>query len=141
MGLIEEMGKLFIQSFIFLLGFMVFAAGGSKIYTYAHYRFRGEATLGEVEHPASSRGLGGRPLIQYEDSSGLLHEFKSVAKTHWFFRPATGEKIKIYYDRDDPRNAIVDSLFFYVVLPVLFICIGGFCCVYAMFFHQEKSDE
>jgi hypothetical protein len=135
------MAKLIIQIFIFLLGFMVFAAGAAKIYTYTTYRFWGEATLGEVEHPASSRGIGGRPLIQYADSSGLLHEFKSVAKTHWFFKPETGEKIKIYFDKDEPQNAIVDSLFFYVVLPLFFISIGCFCCVYAIFFHQEKPDD
>ena len=117
---------------------MVFAAGASKIHTYGSYRFWGETTFGKVEHPASSRGLGGRPLIQYEDNSGLVHEFKSVAKTHWFFRPETGEKIKIYFDKDEPQNAIVDSLFFYVVLPMIFICMGGFCCVYAIFFHKEK---
>ena len=134
------MGKLFIQSFIFILGFMVCAAGVSKIYTYGSYRIWGEATLGEIEHPASSRGLGGRPVIQYKDSSGFVHEFKSVAKTHWFFRPETGEKINIYFNKDEPQKAIVDSLFFYVALPILFICTGGFCCVYAIFLHKEKND-
>ena len=134
------MGKLFIKAFVFVLGFMVFAAGVSKLYTYGSYRFLGETTLGEIAHPASSRGLGGRPLIQYEDSSGLVYEFKSVAKTHWFFKPQTGEKLTVFFDGDEPNKAIVDSKFYYVVLPILFICVGGFCCVYAIFFHKERSD-
>ena len=119
---------------------MVFVAGASKLYTFGSFRFWGETTLGEIVHPASSRGLGGRPLIQFEDSSGLVHEFKSVAKTHWFFKPQTGEKITVYFDKDEPQKAIVDSRFYYVVLPILFICVGGFCSVYAILFHQEKSD-
>ncbi|MBT8346752.1 MAG: DUF3592 domain-containing protein [Desulfofustis sp.] len=135
------MSKLFIQLFILSLGVMVFAAGASKIYTYGNYRVWGESTYGVVERPASGRGLGGRPLVRYEDNSGLVHEFKSVAKTHWLFRPVTGDKIKIYFSKDEPQNAIIDSLFFYLFLPILFISVGGFCCIYAIFFHQKKSGE
>lgn len=133
------MGKLFIQSFIFIIGFMVLAAGASNLYKYFNYRFWGETTYGFVDHPSSGRGLGGRPLIHYKDSSGAKHEFKSVAKTHWFHRPKTGEKIKIYIKKSEPQRAIVDSLFFYLFFPTLCVIVGSYCCIYAILFHKEQG--
>ena len=131
------MGKLFIQSFIFLIGIMVLASGASKLYKYCSSRFLGESAYGIVDRPSAGRGLGGRPLIQYEDSSGVMHEFKSVAKTHWFYRPKAGEKIKIFIKKSEPQHAIVDSWIFYLFFPILFLVVGSYCCLYAIFFHRE----
>ena len=134
------MSTLLIRSFIFLLGVLVLAAGLNKFSTYCFYRLRGVAVYGVVDHPSSGRGLGGRPVVQYADRSGTLHEFKSVAKTHWFYRPEAGEKIKIYYDNKQPHKAIVDNWFFYLFLPLLLIVVGLYFCIYALWIHREPGS-
>jgi hypothetical protein len=72
-------------------------------------------------------------LIRYADAAGDVHEFKSRAKTHWFFRPKKGEKVKIFYQKNDPEKAIAESWVHYVFFPLIFLGAGGYCCLYAVF--------
>lgn len=122
-------GSLFLRGFIFLLGLIVLMAAVNKLYTYCNYRFRGVMVYGVIEHPSSGRDIGGRPLIQYKDASGSMHEFKSKAKTHWFYKPQKGEKIKIFFYENEPQRAIVDNFFYYVFLPLIFFVVGTYCCL------------
>lgn len=124
---------LFIRFFILALGLILLLPAVNKLYTYGAYRYHGSVVYGMVDHPSSGRDLGGRPLIRYEDKSGNRHEFKSRAKTHWFHRPAKGERIKIFTHWNKPEQAIVDSLFYYVLLPLIFLVAGCYCCLYAVF--------
>ena len=73
--------------------------------------------------------MGGRPFVEYKDMQGTSYERKSKAKTHWFFAPKVGEKIKVFYDERDPTEAIVDNTFHYILLP-LFLIISGISCIF-----------
>ena len=121
-------GTISLRIFIFLLGLIMALPAVNLLYTYYKYRCQGEVTYGIVDHPSSDRGLGGRPLIQYKDFLGEVHEFKSKAKTHWFYTPKKGEKIKVFFDKNEPQRAIVDSLCYYFFLPLIFLTAG--CCFF-----------
>ncbi len=90
------LGTFFMRIFVFVLGLIVILPAVNKLYSYCTYRYRGEMVYGIITHPAFSRDLGGRPLIQYTDAKGGVHEFKSRAKTHWFYAPKNGEKSKYF---------------------------------------------
>jgi hypothetical protein len=134
-------GYSFLRIFIFLLGLIMAVPAVNILYTYYNYRCQGEVTYGIVDHPSSDRGLGGRPLIQYKDFLGEVHEFKSKAKTHWLYTSKKGEKIKVFFDKNEPQRAIVDSLFYYFFLPLIFFASGCYCCVYAIFLHKENKPK
>lgn len=125
-------GGIITRLFIFSLGIIMIIPALNQLYTYGNYIFWGDSTYGVIDHPASSRDIGGRPLIRYEDMTGSIHEFKSRAKTHLFFTPQRGEKIKILIAGDDSRKAIVNNLFHYLVLPLIFLVAGGYCCLYVL---------
>jgi hypothetical protein len=133
----STIGTLFTRIFIFLLGLLMTLAALNKIYIYCSHRFLGNTAYGVIEHPASSRDIGGRPLIQYKDTSGNLHEFKSKAKTHWFQTPKKGEKIRVFFDKNKPDKAIVDSFTYYLFLPIIFLAAGCYCCIYGIFQYKD----
>lgn len=122
------LGTISLRIFIFLLGLVMALPALNMLYTYCNYRYFGSMVYGTVSHPSSGRDMGGRPLIEYADARGEVHEFKSRAKTHLFYAPKKGEKIKIFFHRKDPQKAIVDSLLFYVLLPLIFLAVG--CCFF-----------
>ena len=86
--------------------------------------------------------MGGRPFVEYKDMQGTSYERKSKAKTHWFFAPKVGEKIRVFYDKRDPNIAIVDNTFYYIVLPLCFIIAGSFTILYSVrdTFHEIRKD-
>jgi|GEM_PF-2499325 len=136
---IQNVGETFTKVFLFVLGLIMVVPALGKLYTYCSYRYLGNTTYGIVDHPSSARDLGGRPLIQYTDGAGTVHEFKSRAKTHWFYTPIKGEKIKIFIHKTDARKAIVDNLFHYLILPLIFLAAGCYCCLHAVFDRDNLS--
>lgn len=69
--------------------------------------------------------LGSRPFVEYADLQGNVHTIKNKAKTHWVYAPEKGEKIGVFYLEKDPKTAMVDSLFHYVILSLGFMALGG----------------
>ena len=110
------------------------------LYTYCNYRYFGSMAYGTVSHPFTSRDMGGRALIQYVDTAGEDHEFMSRAKTHLFYAPKKGGKIKIFFHKKEPQKAIVDSLLYYVLLPLVFLAVG--CCffIYAVLGRKNTTN-
>lgn len=131
-------GQLSLRIFVFFLGLLLVLPALNKLYTYYNYRYLGSMTYGVIDHPSSGRDIGGRPLIQYRDPAGRVHEFKSKAKTHWFYAPKKGEKIKVFIHKNDTQKAIVNSMFHYVFLPLILFATGSCFCLYAIF---QKKDR
>lgn len=133
-------GPAFTRIFVFLLGLLIISGSANKLYIYCGLRFLGNTTYGVIDHPASGRDFGGRPLIQYKDSLGNMYDFKSRAKTSWFHTPIRGERIRIFYDKNNPRKAIVDSLSYHLVLPLIFFITGCYC-IYSTFTLHKDDEE
>lgn len=123
------LGGIAVNLFVLCLGLIVLIPAANTFFTYLSYRSAGTFTHGTIIHASASRDLGGRPLIQYHDDLGGLHEFKSKAKTHWFKRPKVGEKIGVFFSGENGDNAIVNNYFHYVFLPLLFVLAGCYCCL------------
>lgn len=123
--------RVFVRLIILFIGLIIIVPAANTLFTYGKYRYLGIEAWGIIDHPSSSRDFGGRPLIQYRDGDQKLHEFKSKAKTHWFKTPKKGERINIFIHRDEPGRAIVNNLFHYVLLPLVFLFAGGYCCLYS----------
>jgi hypothetical protein len=117
-------GNLVTKLMILSLGLVFLLPAAYKSYTY--YEFRRHAVSVDGIITKSSRGgdIGGRPFVEYKDLQGKSYGIKSRAKTHWFFAPRVGEKLSVYYDKNDPNNAIVDSVFYYILLPIGFMAVG-----------------
>lgn len=133
------LGTIFTRTFIFLLGLMMVLSALHKLYIYCNYRYLGSMAYGIIDHPSSGRDFGGRPLIEYTGLDGRVHEFKSRAKTHLFYTPKRGEKIKILIHKSDPQKVIVDNLFHYVLLPLIFLCAGIYSCSFAVAGRNSSS--
>ncbi len=97
-----------------------------KIYAYGQFYIRSVSVYGIVDKMplGGGSGFGGRPLVQYQDLQGNAHVIKSKVKTHFFLAPRKGEKIKVLFLEKDPQTAMVDSLFHYFILPLVFMGIG-----------------
>jgi len=134
-------GAVFVRFFVFSLGLLLVIPACHKLYSYGSYRYKGTAGYGTISHPLSSRDMGGRPLIRYTDGEGTTHEFKSRAKTHWFYTPRKGERVKIYFHKDRPDEVIVANPFHYVVLPLVFLAVGSYCCLYAIGLQPARKQK
>ena len=127
-----SIGNLATKLLILSLGLLFLLPPAYKLYTYCAFRCRAISIDGIIIHSSRGRDLGSRPFVEYKDLLGNLHERKSKAKTHWFFAPKVGEKIKVLYDKRNPDVAIVDSTFYYIFLPLFFIAIGA-CFLFCLF--------
>ena len=125
-------GKVATRLLILFLGLLFLLPPAYKLYSYCAFRYHAVSVEGNIIGPTGGRGLGGRPFVEYKDSLGHSYERKSKAKINWLFRPKVGKKIKVFYDKRDPQVAIVDSQFYYFVLPLCFIAIGA-CFLVCLF--------
>lgn len=124
-----SIGNIFAKLFMFLLGMIFLFPSAFKLYSYCAFRYQAVSVYGIVIDPLRSRDIGCRPFVQYKDLQGKFHEKKSKAKTHWLYAPKIGEKIKVFYDRQNPQISIVDSTFHYIFLPLCFIS-AGVCIIF-----------
>ncbi|MFH1153580.1 MAG: DUF3592 domain-containing protein [Pseudomonadota bacterium] len=126
----HQIGELVTKVFVVLLGLIVLFLCAYKFFNYCTFRYRSVAVYGVIEDPLQGRDWGGRPYVEYKDLQGKIYGFKTKAKTHWFSAPQKGKKINVFFLKDNPQVAIVDSLFHYVILP-LFIGVLGLISVIA----------
>ena len=117
-------GNIGTKLIVLSLGLLFLLPSAYKLYTYCTFRFHAISVDGIITDASRGRDLGGRPFVTYQDLQGNSHGIKSKAKTHWFFAPKVGEKIKVIYDKRNPDVAIVDSTIHYIVLPLFFITTG-----------------
>ena len=134
-------GEVLTRILILVLGLIMFIPAAHQLYRYCQLQFFGIHTTGTVTHSSSGRDWGGRPLIQYVDQDGSLHEFKSKAKTHWFTRPVKGEKIEVLFDRTDSSEVIVNNIFYYVIVSLAFIAAGCYCCLRSIWISHPEVEE
>lgn len=127
-----SIGNLFTRLIVLSLGLLFLLSSGYKLCTYCAFRYHAISVDGIIVDPSRGRDIGGRPFVEYKDSLGNLYGRKSRAKTHWFFAPKIGEKVKVHYDKSDPNVAIVDSTLHYIFFPLIFIAMGAgllFCLI------------
>ena len=125
-------GKIITQLFCLAIGLICLVPSIHQLCMYSMFRYRSVAVYGVIEHPSAGRDMGGRPLVRYVDHLGAVHEFKSRAKTHWFARPREGERIRVFYVKQQPQSAKVDSLFHYILFPLGIGAAGGYGCYRAV---------
>ena len=124
--------NLFPQLLMIFLGSILLVPSGYQLYAYGRFLCNAVPGTVIVDKPMSGSDLGGRPFVQFRDLQGQVFGFKTKAKTHWFFAPQKGEKINILFLPEKPDTAIVDNKFHYLVLPLVFVLIGGAVCFYAI---------
>ena len=120
----KAIGNVVTKGFMLFLGLLFLLPPAFKFYAYCGFRFQAVSVDGVVTEGSRGRGLGGRPFVKYEDQQGNTYEIKSEAKTHWLVAPRIGEKLRVFYDQRDPRKAIVNSNFYYIILPLCLIATG-----------------
>lgn len=118
-------GNLFVKLFASLLGLIFLLPSAYKFYNYCIFRYHSVAVYGNVERPMQGRDIGGRPFVEYKDTRGNIYDVRSKAKTSWFFAPKKGAEIKVLFLKNNPKVAIVDSVFYYILLPLLFCAVGA----------------
>ena len=133
-------GNLMTQALMLAFGLMLLLPCSYKLYTYGIFRGQATAVNGIIDKPARGMEMGSRPFVEYRDHQGNVYYLKSKAKTHWFYAPVKGEKIKVFYLQKDPKTAMVDSLFYYVFLPLGFMAIGG-AIVFTVFKHNWRYQK
>ena len=123
-----SIGNIVTKLFILVLGLLFLLPPAFKLCNYSVFRLHAISVDGIITDASRGRDMGGRPIVEYKDLHGKSYEKKSKVKTHWFYKPKVGEKVKILYDEHDPNIAIVDNTFHYIILPMFFIAVG-FCCL------------
>ena len=118
-------GNLMTQALMLFFGLILLVPCTYKLTTYVIFRNQAVAVDGIIDKAARGMELGSRPFVEYKDLRGNVYYMKSKAKTHWFYAPEKGAKIKLFYMEKDPGTAMVDSLFYYVFMPLGFMAIGG----------------
>lgn len=138
----ESIGKFVTKLIILSFGLLFLIAPAYKLYTYCVFRYDAVSVDGIIIDSSSGRDLGGRPFVEYKDLRGNAHERKSKAKTHWFFTPEVGEKVQVFYNKRDPNEAIVDSSFHYIILPLFFIAVGStfLFCLFSDILNNRKHS-
>jgi len=122
----QIIGNMFTKGFTLMIGLLLMLPSAYKVYSYCLFRSQSVVVNGIIDKPLwGGGGFGGRPLITYTDLQGKTHEFRSKAKTHWFFAPRTGEEITVFYLAQDPKTAMVDSMFYHLFLPLFFVVTGA----------------
>ena len=134
-----SLGNLGTRLTILFLGLLLLLPPAYKLYIYCEFRCHAVSVDGIIIDSSRGRDLGGRPFVEYKDLLGNTYERKSKAKTHWLFAPKVGEKIKVFYKKDAPDVAIVEGLFHYVFLPLLFIAVGS--CLLFCFFRDILNER
>ena len=127
-------GEILVKLFALSLGLIFLLPSAYKFYSYCKFRYHSIAVYGNVEKSMHGRDIGGRPFVEYKDSRGNVYDVRSKAKTNWFFAPKKGDELKVLYLKHDPKVAIVDSLFYYIVLPLIFCAVGA-----TVLFHVFKN--
>ena len=118
-------GNLMTHVLMLFFGLLLLVPCAYKLATYVVFRNHAIAVDGIIDKPARGMEMGSRPFVKYKDLLGNAYYMKSKAKTHWFCAPEKGAKIKVFYLEKDPETAMVDSLFYYVFLPLGFMAVGG----------------
>lgn len=114
-----------VQVMVLLMGLFILIPFAYKFYTYCAFRYHAVTTQGVIADPLQGGDWGGRPYVEYQTPEGRTFGFKTKAKTHWFFAPGKGEKVGVFYLEADPKTAIVDSLFHYIILPLALCALGA----------------
>jgi len=133
------LGNCMTRLLMLFFGLILLVPCAYKLYAYSVFRSQTIAVYGIVDKPARGMEMGSRPFVEYKDLAGNVHYIKSKAKTHWFYAPEKGEKIRVFYLEKDPKTAMVDSLFHYIILPLGFMAIGG--AVVVLVFKQKWRQK
>ena len=128
----EIIGDYFTKVFVLGLSLLLIVPTGCKMYEYLSKRnnsTHAEAIV--LTDPEIGSDLACRPLVSYTDHLGNAYELKSKINFYWIFAPKKGEYLKVYYNKDAPGEAFIDSLYHYIVLPLQLFIMGAvpFLCV------------
>ena len=135
------LGNLMTRLLMLFFGLILLVPCAYKLYAYCVFRSQAIAVYGIVDKPARGMELGSRPFVEYKDLQGNVYSKKSRAKTHWVYAPEKGEKICVFYLEKDPKTAMVDSLFHYVILPLGFMALGAIVVlVFKQKWRQKESS-
>jgi Protein of unknown function (DUF3592) len=128
---------------LLMLGFglMLLVPCAYKLTAYVVFRNQAVAVNGRVDKPSRGMEMGSRPFVEYKDLTGTVHYIKSKAKTHWLYAPVKGEKMRVFYREKDPGTAMVDSVFYYVFLPLGFMAVGGAIVILVFKQHWRQTDR
>jgi len=126
----DLLGDLFVKLITLSFGLILLLPSTYKFYSYVIFRSHAVAVYGYVEKAMGNGVLGGRPFIAYQDTQGKVYSFRSRAKTNWLFTPKRGDKVKVLFLQNDPQKAIVDSVFYYILFPLVFCVMGAVLLFY-----------
>lgn len=123
-----------------LLGVILLFPATVKVTRYGILCMHSTAVTGTVTRAGMGAYMGAKPYVAFTDRHGMVHEIKSRVNYHWFFAPTVGSAMRVRYPSNQPESAIVDSYFHYLVIPMLFILMGG-TILYCLFFRTRKTER
>lgn len=131
-GVSDLIGDYFTKAFVLGLSLLLIVPTAYKMYDYFSKRNQSMSTEAIVlTDPAIGSDLSSRPLVQYTDHLGKVYEHKSKINFYWIFSPKKGEYLTVYYKKDAPDEAFIDSFYYYIILPFQLFLMGAvpFICV------------
>lgn len=87
------------------------------------YHFSGHAVLAEGEVIKLNAG-GAHPQIQFTANNGQIIEYPQGGLIYGYL---IGDRVRVLYDPQSPRNASIDSFGALWGFPVLFLIMGLIC--------------
>ncbi|BHH82428.1 DUF3592 domain-containing protein [Desulforhopalus sp. 52FAK] len=108
----DIIGDYFTKIFVVGLSLIVMVPTAYKIYDYLRKRNQSISAQAIVlNDPVIGSDLSSRPRVRYTDHLGNIHEHKSKINFYWIFSPKKGDSLKVYYHKDTPGVAFIDSLY------------------------------
>ncbi len=129
----ENIGDLFVNLFMCLIGLMIVVSTAYKIYDYLHFKRQSLETKGVVTDIGCSGYFGCKPFVTYVDTQNQVYEFRSKLNYYFFAHPKKEEKVQILFLVSDHQKAIVSDLYYNIIQPLYFLLFGLFIVVVIFF--------
>lgn len=115
-----------IAGLFILMPFVFFGFGAYTAYDYANLRMNGiavTAVIADNESESDSDGTSYYAVVGYTDKGGYYHRVRDKIGTGSSPSYSVGDKVRVYYEADNPAHFIIDDFWHYMGVAIAFMTI------------------
>ena len=137
-------GAIFMALFIVGIPLLFIGVGAYFALDYTLLKTQGIEAQGKIvrfeERDSDDGGSTYAPVVSYRDKNGINYTVTYRMSSSSRMGLDTGQKIKVFYDRQKPERFIIDHFWYNMVLPVAFIGMGSLFLLFMFFAGIRKAN-